>query len=79
MDRAREAGDRPEPSRCKKAVGNRTPSIAIPMNMIRRISNAMTKLGIQDRDVTASLPKFIDYSSLEKATGRTKEQLGYNT
>ena len=63
---------------CKMAVANCTPSINIPMNTIRHISKAMTELGIQDRDVTDSLPKFIDYSFLEKATGKSKEQLGYN-
>ena len=64
---------------CKMAVENCTPSINIPINTIRHISKAMTELGIQDRDITDTLPNYIDYSFLEKATGKTKEQLGYNT
>jgi len=60
------------------AVENCTPSLDIPLGTIRRISTAMYDAGIHNRDVGASIDKFIDYSFLEKATGKTREQLGFN-
>lgn len=65
------------PAVAKMAVANCTPSIEIPIKTIRQISKAMYELGIQDRDVTNDLGKYIDYKFLEKATGKSKEQLGY--
>ena len=59
------------------AVDNCTPSLDIPMSTIRKISDSMTELGIQDRNVTANLPQYINYNFLEVATGKKKEQLGY--
>lgn len=59
------------------AVDNCTPSVDIPMATIRQISKAMYELGIQNRDVTDELPKFVDYSFLEKATGKQKNALGF--
>jgi ABC-type nitrate/sulfonate/bicarbonate transport system substrate-binding protein len=60
-----------------KAVDNCFPSVDIPMKTLRQIAKAMYELGVQSRDVSADLPKVIDYSFLEKATGKKKEQLGY--
>jgi hypothetical protein len=51
--------------------------VDIPMGTIRQISKAMYELGIQKGDVTADLPKFVDYSFLEKATGKKKEALSF--
>jgi ABC-type nitrate/sulfonate/bicarbonate transport system substrate-binding protein len=62
----------------KMAVANCTPSIDIPMSTIRSIAKAMYELGIQNRDVSSDLDHYIDYSFLEKATGKKKEQLGYS-
>lgn len=59
------------------AVSNCYPSVDIPMKTLRQIAKAMYELGIQPRDVSADLPKVLDYSFLEKATGKTKEELGY--
>jgi ABC-type nitrate/sulfonate/bicarbonate transport system substrate-binding protein len=61
------------------AVDNCYPSVDIPMKTLNQIAKAMNELGILNRDVTSELPKVIDYSFLEKATGKTKEQLGYGT
>lgn len=61
----------------KMAVDNCQPLVDIPMGTIRQISKAMYELGIQKGDVTADLPKFVDYSFLEKATGKKKEALGF--
>jgi len=60
------------------AVDNCTPSLDIPIDTIRRISTAMYEFGIQNRDVTANIDKFIDYSFLEKSTGKAKYKLGYS-
>jgi ABC-type nitrate/sulfonate/bicarbonate transport system substrate-binding protein len=62
----------------KMAVDNCTPSVNIPIKTIQQISKAMYELGIQNRDVTADLPKYIDYSFLEKATGKSKNDLGFS-
>jgi ABC-type nitrate/sulfonate/bicarbonate transport system substrate-binding protein len=62
----------------KLAVSNCTPSVDIPMKTIQQISKAMYELGIQNRDVTADLPKYINYSYLEKATGKSKNDLGFS-
>lgn len=59
------------------AVANCSPSLDIPMQTIRQISTAMFELGIQNRDVKDEIVKNVDYRFLEKATGKTKEQLGY--
>ena len=59
------------------AVDNCQPLVDIPMGTIRQISKAMYELGIQKGDVTADLPKFVDYSFLEKATGKKKEALSF--
>ncbi len=61
----------------KLAVENCTPSLDIPLDTIRKISTAMYDAGIHNRDVADSIDKFIDYRFLEKATGKTKEQLGF--
>lgn len=61
----------------KMAVENCTPSVDIPATTVRGIARAMYELNIQNRDVTDDLKRYIDYSFLEKATGKTKEQLGY--
>jgi hypothetical protein len=47
------------------------------MKTLRQIAQAMYELGIQKRDVGSELSKVVDYSFLEKVTGKTKEQLGY--
>jgi hypothetical protein len=39
----------------------------------------MYDAGIHNRDVATTVDKFIDYSFLEKSTGKTKERLGYST
>jgi len=54
----------------KMAVDNCQPSVGIPMGAIRQISKARYELGIQKDAVTAELPKFVDYSFLEKATAK---------
>lgn len=59
------------------AVENCTPSVDIPIDTIRKISTAMYDAGIHNRDVADIILKFIDYSFLEKSTGKTKEQLGF--
>jgi ABC-type nitrate/sulfonate/bicarbonate transport system substrate-binding protein len=59
------------------AVNNCYPSVDIPMKTLRQIAQAMYELGIQKRDVGSELSKVVDYSFLEKVTGKTKEQLGY--
>jgi ABC-type nitrate/sulfonate/bicarbonate transport system substrate-binding protein len=61
----------------KLAVENCTPSHDIPIDTIRQISTAMYDAGIHNRDVASTITKFIDYSFLEKSTGKTKEQLGF--
>jgi ABC-type nitrate/sulfonate/bicarbonate transport system substrate-binding protein len=62
----------------KLAVENCTPSLEIPIDTIRKISTAMYDFGVHNRDVAAGIDRFIDYRFLEKATGKTREQLGYN-
>ena len=76
VDRAMEVTGQNE-AVCRMAVDNCTPSLDIPMSTIRKISDSMTELGIQDRNVTANLPQYINYNFLEVATGKKKEQLGY--
>jgi ABC-type nitrate/sulfonate/bicarbonate transport system substrate-binding protein len=63
----------------KLAVENCSPSLDIPIETIRKISTAMYDAGIHNRDVATTVDKFIDYSFLEKSTGKTKERLGYST
>lgn len=61
----------------KLAVENCSPSLDIPVETIRKISTAMYDAGIHNRDVATTIGKFIDYSFLEKSTGKTKDRLGY--
>jgi ABC-type nitrate/sulfonate/bicarbonate transport system substrate-binding protein len=76
IDRAREVTGQSQEV-ATLAVDNCTPSIDIPATTIRGIAKAMYELGIQNRDVTDDLNHYIDYTYLEKATGKTKDQLGY--
>jgi ABC-type nitrate/sulfonate/bicarbonate transport system substrate-binding protein len=76
IERAREVTGQSE-AVAKLAVENCTPSIDIPATTLRGIAKAMYELNIQNRDVTDDLNRYIDYKFLEKATGKTKDQLGY--
>lgn len=59
------------------AVENSRPSPNMPMDTIRKICRAVFELGLEERDVSGVIHSRVNYSFLEKVTGRTKEQLGY--
>lgn len=76
IDRARQFTGQSE-AVVKLAIENCTPSLDIPLDTIRKISTSMYDVGIHNRDVADVIDKFIDYTFLEKSTGKTKEQLGF--
>jgi len=76
IDRARQFTGQTE-AVAKLAIENCSPSVDIPIDTIRKISTAMYDANIHNRDVADIIPKYIDYSFLEKSTGKTKEQLGF--
>jgi hypothetical protein len=47
------------------------------LTMTYRCAETMFELGIVKKDVTAEMETAFDYSFLTKATGKTKEQLGF--
>ncbi|WP_431282281.1 ABC transporter substrate-binding protein [Humitalea sp. 24SJ18S-53] len=59
------------------AVENVSPSWQMPMNTIRAISKAVYELGLEDRDVSSVIANRVNYSFLEKITGKPKAELGY--
>ena len=59
------------------AVENVSPSWRMPMTTIRAICKAVHELGLEDRDVSSVIANRVNYSFLEKVTGKTKEELGY--
>ncbi len=77
IERAREVTGQGEEV-ANMAIANCTPSLDIPMTTLRDISKAMYELNILERDVTADLGNYIDYTFLERATGKKKEQLGFS-
>jgi len=59
------------------AVENVSPSWMMPMNTIRAICRAVHELGLEDRDVSPIIANRVNYSFLEKITGKPKAELGY--
>lgn len=59
------------------AVENVSPSWRMPMNTIRAICKAVHELGLEERDVSPVIAARVNYSFLEKITGRSKADLGY--
>jgi ABC-type nitrate/sulfonate/bicarbonate transport system substrate-binding protein len=59
------------------AVNNVSPSWMMPMNTIKAICKAVHELGLEERDVSGVIANRVNYTFLERVTGRTKEQLGY--
>lgn len=59
------------------AVNNVSPSWMMPMNTIKAICKAVHELGLEERDVSPVIASRVNYTFLEKATGRSKEQLGH--
>jgi ABC-type nitrate/sulfonate/bicarbonate transport system substrate-binding protein len=59
------------------AVENVSPSWAMPMNTIRGICKAVHELGLEDRDVSSVIGQRVNYSFLEKITGRPKAEFGH--
>lgn len=63
----------------KAAVANCQPSIDIPLATIRKICAAMYELNIQQRNVSDDIARYVDYSFLERSTGKSKNDLGFNS
>jgi len=59
------------------SVNNSRQSPLMPMDTIRKICRAVHELGLEERDVSGIIQNRVNYSFLEKVTGRPKEQLGY--
>jgi ABC-type nitrate/sulfonate/bicarbonate transport system substrate-binding protein len=59
------------------AVENVSPSWMMPMNTIKAICKAVYELGLEERDVSPVIAARVNYSFLEKATGKPKTELGY--
>jgi ABC-type nitrate/sulfonate/bicarbonate transport system substrate-binding protein len=59
------------------AVENCRQSPEMPMRTIKAICQAVHALGLEDRDVSGVIANRVNYTFLERATGRTREQLGY--
>lgn len=59
------------------AVENVSPSWMMPMNTIRAICKAVHELGLEDRDVSPIIRNRVNYSFLEKITGKPKAELGH--
>lgn len=59
------------------ALKNTVPMFEMPMSTLRLTATSMHKLGIRKRDVASLMDKKVVYDFLAKATGKSKEQLGY--
>lgn len=59
------------------AVNNVSASWMMPLPTIKAICKAVHELGLEDRDVSPIIERRVNYSFLERITGRPKEQLGY--
>jgi NitT/TauT family transport system substrate-binding protein len=59
------------------AVSNVSPSWRMPMTTIKAICKAVYELGLEDRDVSPVIAQRVNYSFLEKVTGKTKAELGH--
>ena len=62
----------------ERAVTNTYPTLEMPLETIRGITRTMYEAGVIKKDVTSLLASHVDYSYLEKATGKKKEELGYS-
>jgi ABC-type taurine transport system substrate-binding protein len=59
------------------AVENVSPAWTMPMNTIRAICKAVFELGLEDRDVSPVIAARVNYSFLERITGKSKAELGH--
>jgi ABC-type nitrate/sulfonate/bicarbonate transport system substrate-binding protein len=59
------------------AIANGKPDVNMPLKTILPLTKALYELGIRDKDYSEQVRQNIDYSFLMKATGSSKEALGY--
>lgn len=61
----------------EKALDNCYPRYEMDMNAFYKMADVMYELGLIKRNVTAEMELAVNYTFLEKATGKPKEELGY--
>ncbi len=61
----------------EKAMDNSFPRYEMDMNAFYKMADVMYELGLIKRNVTAEMQLAVNYTFLEKATGKSKEELGY--
>jgi len=61
----------------EKGLDNCYPRYEMDMNAFYKMADVMYELGLIKRNVTAEMQLAVDYNFLEKATGKSKEELGY--
>ncbi len=59
------------------ALDNCYPRYEMDMNAFYKMADVMIELGLIKRNVTAEMQLAVNYTFLEKATGKPKEELGY--
>lgn len=60
-----------------KALDNSYPRYEMDTSAFYKMADVMFELGLIKRNVTAEMQLAVNYSFLEKATGKSKEELGY--
>lgn len=58
------------------AVDNAKPDYTVKVSNAESIAKNMFELGYTNSDVSSQIPETVDYSYLEKATGKTDQELG---
>lgn len=61
----------------EKALENCYPRYEMDLNAFYKMADVMHELGLIKRNVTAEMQLAVNYTFLEKATGKPKEELGY--